>query len=87
MDGDEKESGVKHNANRESSLTADQLNDFFSNIGKDVGVETSPKKSIRLLRQKIVKASNSMFNYPTTEEELVDILKKFKKGVPVIFGE
>ncbi|KAL3275119.1 hypothetical protein HHI36_019890, partial [Cryptolaemus montrouzieri] len=76
--GIKKESGVKHNANRESSLTADQLNDSFSNIRKSVWVEASPKKSIRPLRKKIIKASNSMFNYPITEEELVDIVKKFK---------
>ncbi|KAL3290482.1 hypothetical protein HHI36_023823 [Cryptolaemus montrouzieri] len=67
-----KEFGVEHNANRKSSLTADQLNDFFSDIEKVVGVEASPKKSIGLLRKKTVKWSNSMFNYPTTEEKLVD---------------
>ncbi|KAL3275531.1 hypothetical protein HHI36_020290 [Cryptolaemus montrouzieri] len=70
----------KKNQNNESSFTADELNSFFADIGKSIApfVKPSHKEEPRYLRGKTLKSPFPLFNCPTTEEEIENIVHKFK---------
>lgn len=79
----------KEKSVQESSITADQLNNFFSSIGSQTAqhIKAVKEKPLDLIKQLQINSLNSCYFHPVTKAEIIDIVNNIKtKKAQDVYG-